>query len=539
MTPSMETLGIFLDHHQSLMLLHRDRRGKLPIHLAVSILHGSSHTLSNHLFQLLLRRTLIAQQQCLSLQYSVNLLNASKPQIHHSIPSESRGILRFCFPICLSNWSCDYLPPHILSRDIYGRTILDTMLRQYIVTDQSKGDHDFHNRHHDSRLKVLFDSERYRTIARQVVDQTIRSGEIDSSKIHRQFMQRISMLIIAAYRELLVLQYYYRNRNNKNISNETASRRPHDGVKNTCCHIANQTLMEMEDDKYILHYASALSGPNNIIAMHQYDHCRTRCAISTTRCAISTTLPNTSYTTSPTSRKVKLMQVERSILDLLLHCWGEEVLRLPHPSTGQVPLHYAVQSHSSILYTDHQHIFQRSNAKSIVDESTFDSNVDDWLQWVRTLLRIYPEACIVKDRYGYIPLHYAILQTGRDCNCRSDGATDERCRALSLSRFRLIHALISAYPPSIDIACRIKLEHCASDRHWNSSPHQLRMCTYPDYVWGDEGATPDSQCTLEIFQIAALIYHPPYNDNFDMLLTIIYTLLRMSPSRLCECDVYS
>jgi hypothetical protein len=475
-------------HHFRWMLLHRDRNEDLPIHFAASMLRSASDTLSIPLLQFLLHQTLMAQRLRISLCSSSNLCGT-----YH--------------PLCTTYLSCNYLPPYILSLNRHGISMLDIVWQIYLSRRS-----DIKNKqgrpNYDYRRALGYD--RNRGIEDQVVDQIVRRDNSSHDVIHNHFIQKVTIIIRAAYIELLLVQQYC------NVSTESSypirDRRSLDDI-------TNQFSTEKDDDKYILHYASALCGPKS--GSISYDGHQPR-SFGVTASS------DTRFSLPPSSRKIQFMRVKNSILMLLLHRWGTHTIRSVHPITGQLPLHYAVKSYCS-----------RFLAKSCRLEFLYGSmycwQVRDSLEWIRTLLRIYPAACKVKDRHGYIPLHYAILQTVHDCDCHSDDGMIERCPFIGMPSVRslLVNALIQAYPPSIDISCRMHIDRCTDDRHSDRLPQV--------HVWSN-GAIRDDATTaclydFEVFQLAAMICTPSCNGDSCSTLSLIYTILRMSPARLFVGDV--
>ena len=373
-------IGATIGNGLRTMLLHRDRNEDLPIHIAAYMISNTSATISISLFQLLLHQTLLAQQQSISL-------------FRNTFECQRRvGIYSRTFPTCSTVLSCNYLPPYILSPNRKMESILDIALLQYIRTHNGASNNVFQT-NFVNRGSV--EHKLYREMLQQVVKQFLSCDNNKLDMIHNHLMQWITIIIRAAFSEFLLIQQYCRqwqssNDSTRNNSYRIRDRRPLDDI------VKQLFSSVQDDDTYILHYASALCGP---------------------------------ISGSFNSRKIQFMQVENSILELLLHRWGTDTIRSVHPITGQVPLHYAVQSYCSLLSTDHQGVKTQRNTNSCRLEfeygSTYPCKIGFSLEWIRTLLRIYPEACMVQDHYGSTPLHYAILQTDREV-----ATNDEKFRAM-------------------------------------------------------------------------------------------------------------
>lgn len=464
-------------HQLNMMLLHRDRYKEFPIHLAVSVLSScASTTVSITLLQLLLHQTLMAQQNNISLYYST--INCDTCERHRGVEIHYHN-----------NQACKYLPPHILSFNEDGRSILDILFHVYISV-----------RDGTSSNAVRTDYDRRGLLQKQMVDQIVRSQSSGHFVIH--FIQTVTIIIRAAYIELQLLQQHCRPWQCSKVSNEISHQiqdfRPIDED------IANlpSTKKEDDEDKYILHFASAFCRPKS----------------GSIAFGASARFGRPSF-----HQFFKFMHLDESILTILLHCWGVDAIRLVHPMTGQVPLHYAVRSYCSFFCTDHR----RMNTPKDMELCQIRLHGDKHChEWVQTLLRIAPETCMVKDRYGYTPLHYAIFQNAYDCDC-CDG--DEPGTSYADARSCLIETLIQACPPSIDVPCPLYVDRCTVDGHFCSLPRMLMWSD--DERKGMDATTTDSIYNFEVFQLAAMM-HPRSLQGSCTILSFIYTTLRMSPSRL-------
>jgi len=270
---------------------------------------------------------------------------------------------------------------------------------------------------------------------------------------------------------------------------------------------------ELFDDAYVLHYASALSGP--IVMVQNSDQ------------GIRNGYDFAHKTAS------RLLQVSRPILRLLL--WEYDPLRasnLPHPTTGKIPLHFAVQSNLALGRTHSQHCMIHCGIDEPCETSVRKESIDEWHDWIRELITVDPAMCCAKDFAKRIPLHYALLRSFRRYSCCSLCCTSELGGDLLVGdiccgsvcavtveeedRNRLVLLLVRFCPESIEIPCPIRFRELA-DLDVEGEDIGSRSCeTVMSYHY--------YSCFFQVYQVAAMAY-PVVSLNS------LYTILRMCPSR--------
>jgi hypothetical protein len=545
------------DTNIHLLLLQRDRFGNLPIHVASSV--GAPIWL----IQYVLQQTLLAQGTIVpSPIQPKNHTNEQPPY-----PTDS------VVPIA----------PYILSTNNNGHSMIDIEFIRYMEADHRN----------TAAVGLCYTPTRpssntmYHTLLREAVDQITQPGtslrrddegslSFDASNIDTiqrrdahavidgsfgrgsdrcfvdTFINRIKYIICAAYEELqYILQF---NTNGQSIQQQYGNVHAHIAAASQC-HIdirPEETKRHHQDpipcgtsavllnNPHIIGYASALSGPIQIINRSEHD--------------------NKSKDSRPVTTSTSLLLVSRPILDWLLWEYKKNHrYNLPHPETGQVPLHYAVRS--NLVVVINQSEYPNSNNRSNHSRMYHDCpgpNIEAWKDWIRTLIAIDPTACSKKDTWGRIPVHYAILSCSQkynhcsycnDASCcctsnnhhsasrdedgtKSDEGILDQVTLADRHRNQIIDHLIHADPSSIEIPCPLLFRaRIPFQKDPNESRPPLRNCSgqqqptqseIPSYHHDNKYC-----CSLDVYQLAAMMYP-------IISLDTIYNILRMCPSRCCS-----
>jgi hypothetical protein len=508
----------------TLMLLQRDTLGNLPIHVASSV------GLPMNVYLDLLRRTLEAQK---SLPMGADL-RTTETLTFEGVALQAT------------------VSPYLLSTNDNEHSLLDIELLRFIDSNL----HTVHSKGSSYPVVSMKSSKvtSHRTL-RDAVDQmyTNYGNKIQRDRdigvmtaamhcfrsrpsVSNSFLNRIKCIIFAAYEELQWLvqrsrkcpspkqsqsgtcDWFYRHRDNVLVLLDWFS----DGG-------SEPKLAETRtssDNPYVLHYASALSGPT-VICNDVDNGSKEGCNIH----KIAT----------------HLLQVSRPFLDLLL-LEDDAVLacNIPHGATGQLPLHFAVQAGSVLFRNRHdRHSF-------IVDsscETLFrnESIIDMWKDWIQKLIEIDPTTCSKKDFMNRIPLHYLLLRCFHHrCVCRNE--LDRACYCCCRNSFdsatafvlvksvddcngygrfptciqevekrnEMVSLLIRSNPESIELPCKIRFRTISDLTSEYEGLGSMPLGTIKSYF--------DYSCRFEVYQLAAMAYP-------DVSLNTIYSILRMCPSR--------
>jgi hypothetical protein len=494
------------------MLLQRDTFGNLPIHVALSV-----GVPTNVLLDLLLQ-TLKAQK---------------------SLPLETdRPIVE----VTSCGTSVPHLHPYALSTNNNGYSLLDVEILRF-MDDDSKFFYSDGPCYTIASHQFLRDTvDQIKSDGERTIRYDRRNGEmaakicslVNRPLISNFFLTRIKCIIFTAYKELQwlveqsrkysLLQKSPRCKNGlvmldwfpgpasewKTLTREGSS-------------ITESDLLR--DNPYVLHHASALSGPTLIV----------NCADCSNGedCKINRA---TTY----------LLQVSRHFLDLLL--LEDDAVRactVPYPETGQLPLHFAAQA-GFVLFRN------RHGSRRFTSDFRNRSNSDEWKEWIQKLIEIDPTTCFAKDSMNRIPLHYLLLRCLHhrymcddepdmlfcccsrksfnaksyeflcvaSCNCKGC-CRSPVCTQDNDFLSEMIFLFIRSHPESIEIPCLIRFRTFMdpTDEGEGIGSTGISQRTITHYL--------DYSCRFEVYQVAAMAY-PVVSLN------TIYSLIRMCPSR-CLC----
>ncbi|GKY98366.1 hypothetical protein MPSEU_000794200 [Mayamaea pseudoterrestris] len=125
----------------------------------------------------------------------------------------------------------------------------------------------------------------------------------------------------------------------------------------------------------------------------------------------------------------------RPIGELILWQYPEELQRRDH--LGRLPLHYCFGAAANASPA-----FAASLTRLDENQSTVAS---EWTEWVKSIIERDPLTCHVKDNFGRLPLHYALLQLCPSC-------ADERwTQPVIIAMTNIIELLVDFHPDSVQI----------------------------------------------------------------------------------------
>ena len=142
-------------------------------------------------------------------------------------------------------------------------------------------------------------------------------------------------------------------------------------------------------------------------------------------------------------------------MDYLLWKFPEQV-RL-RDAYGQLPLHHAV----TILALTPPSPLDRCTSNGYATTTTtarMEPNNEIWVQWIQTLLRLYPDASRIRDGQGRLPLHCLLdslpsFHPGPDDEAftlQTNDGDDQQQECVAL--WVVIHRLVQFFPESLELA---------------------------------------------------------------------------------------
>jgi hypothetical protein len=400
--------------------------------------------------------------------------------------------------------------------------------------------------------------------------------------VHEHFLSRIMIVIHAAYQEYCLFQTQ---------SNPLPVSRRRQQFGYYC--VVDDSPSLNRNDECFLHYASALSRPSYWWKYHHYhdhrDHHLKPNRILPLQVDVSTLELLLHYCHSISNDvTVQTRHVVSGGLPLHYALYCDAVCSVPY-LTCDTPSSTARtnQNHNDT----HNHNIdtgsstgttngtdETSRTGEIVDDiqhirkaTSMESHYKDWYQWICILLQQYPEACRIPDVYGYLPLHYAIFlffSFVKDDVKDDDGNESDDCiashRSLTSSSSSLLHvqcherwcyaiitSLLEADPSTVDTPCKVVQQQRAFDPNRHSSPyvtqaHDCKDLTEKTSTNIDPSTGVVRSETIALYQLVALLYSTQYRSAktetataattktslcvVDLPLTLIYSILRMSPA---------